>query len=271
MVLFFKINQKTNISAQIMKKIYITLCLMLASYAQAQVGFGTPTPDLSAEVEIQATDKGVLIPRIALTSTTHKLQANTNNANSLLIYNNGAALPTGFYYWKANFDVNNENDGTGTWIAVGSEVSSMPKFFYMPSVVLPTTEDQVTSLNIIYEPPVTNPVTPDYFTFTPPVVTTDTSVNPPIVTIDTPAKCTVNLYNVFKHQFVTPKVQSSQATGLTDFVLDATKYEYYVTFLDENVFTFVSLSNEGILEYEIKSDAIIRNGSFMNIVLKVKN
>lgn len=251
-----------------MKKIYIGLFILTTTITQAQVGFGTATPDQSAEVEIQATDKGMLVPRIALTTSTQKLQTAVNNADALLVFNNGTALPQGFYYWKANVVSGTDN---GTWVAVGSDVSSMPKFFYMPSVILPTTQEQVDELNSIYVPPSTNPVTPNYFTFTPPVVNTDTSVNPPIVTIDTPAKCTVNLYNVFKHQFVTPKGQSSGATGLTDFVLDATKYEYYVTFLDENVFTFVSLSNEGILEYQIKSDAIIRNGSFMNIVLKVKN
>lgn len=251
-----------------MKKIYIGLFILTTTITQAQVGFGTATPDQSAEVEIQATDKGMLVPRIALTTSTQKLQTAVNNADALLVFNNGTALPQGFYYWKANVVSGTDN---GTWVAVGSDVSSMPKFFYMPSVILPTTQEQVDELNSIYVPPSTNPVTPNYFTFTPPVVNTDTSVNPPIVTITTPAKCTVNLYNVFKHQFVTPKGQSSGATGLTDFVLDATKYEYYVTFLDENVFTFVSLSNEGILEYQIKSDAIIRNGSFMNIVLKVKN
>nr|WP_297306618.1 hypothetical protein [uncultured Flavobacterium sp.] len=254
-----------------MKKIILLSFLLGVTVAQAQVGFGTPTPDLSAEVEIKATDKGVLIPRIALTSTTQKLNTNVNNADALLVFNNGTDLPQGFYYWKANFDTQNQNDGTGSWIAVGSETSALPKFFYMPSVVLPTNEDQVIALNNAYVPPTTNPVTPNYFTYTPAVVNTDTSVNPPVVTITTPAKCTVNLYNVFKHQFVTPKGQSANATGLNSFVLDANSFEYYVTYLDENVFTFVSLNNDGILEYEVKADAIIRTGSFMNIVLKVKN
>ena len=189
----------------------------------------------------------------------------------MFVFNNGTALPQGFYYWKANFNAQDENDGTGSWVAVGSETSSLPKFFYMPSVILPTTQEQVDALNSVYVPSLTDPVTPNYFTFTPPVVDTDTSVNPPIVTITTPAKCTVNLYNIFKHQFVTPKGQSDNATGLDSFVLDANAFEYYVTYLDENVFTFVSLNNNGVLEYEVKADAIIRTGSFMNIVLKVKN
>lgn len=251
-----------------MKKIYIGLFILTTTITQAQVGFGTATPDQSAEVEIQSTNKGMLVPRIALTSTTQKLNTNVNNADALLVFNNGTDLPKGFYYWKANVVSGTDN---GSWIAVGSETASSPKFFYMPSVVLPTTQQQVDQLNSIYLPPSTNPVTPNYFKFTAPVVNTDTSVNPPIVTITTPAKCTVNLYNIFKHQFVTPKGQSDNATGLDSFVLDANSFEYYVTYLDENVFTFVSLNNDGVLEYEVKADAIIRTGSFMNIVLKVKN
>lgn len=223
-----------------MKKIILLGILLSATFAQAQVGYGTPTPEAMLHV-VKSTNVTNAVKIEGLTSAT------TESVSSLVIDENGIVKMK---------DVS---------------TSLMPKFFYMPSVVLPTTQDQVTSLNGIYVPPATNPVTPNYFNFTPAVLNTDNSVNPPVITIISPAKCTVNLYGVFKNQFVSPKGQSSNATGLTDFVLDATKYEYYVTFLDENVFTFVSLSNDGILEYQIKSDAIIRNGSFMNIVLKVKN
>lgn len=88
-----------------MKKIYLGLFILTASIAKAQVGFGTPTPDLSAEVEIQATDKGVLIPRIALTSATQQLQTTVANEASLLIYNTATValegLTPGYYYWDA--------------------------------------------------------------------------------------------------------------------------------------------------------------------------
>lgn len=121
-----------------MKYIYMGLFFLTTILAKAQVGFGTPTPDQSAEVEIQSTNKGILVPRIALTSITQKLQTTVNNANGLLVFNNGTVLTQGFYYWKANFNGQNENDGTGSWIGVGTESSTMPKFFYMPSIVIDT-------------------------------------------------------------------------------------------------------------------------------------
>jgi len=223
-----------------MKKICTLILLTFTYYSQAQVGFGTPTPDSSAEIEIQSTNKGMLVPRIGLTSSTQKLQTNIDNANSLLIYNNGAVLPTGFYYWKANVVSGTDN---GSWIAVGSEVSSMPKFFYMPSVVLPTvsTDSRITA-NGNYR------YADDTFS--------------------------VNLYALFSSQFSTPVTSSTGSTGLNGFVLTpATSYEYFVTYADGNVFTpnEVNVSAEGLLTYKVNANSIIRNGSFMNIVLKVKN
>ena len=55
-----------------MKKIVTTifvLCMYTALQAQ-NVGIGTVTPNASARLEVNATDKGLLIPNIALTSTT---------------------------------------------------------------------------------------------------------------------------------------------------------------------------------------------------------
>ena len=240
-----------------MKKIFTLSTLLFALYANAQVGFGTPTPDLSAEVEIQATDKGVLIPRIALTSATHKLQASTNNANSLLIFNEGSALPHGFYYWKANFNAQNENDGTGSWIAVGSETSALPKFFYMPSVILPTTlaQSQLPNPNYGGVEDTTNPP----------------FVNKPGMSYDASTKVfTINLYEIFSNQFTTPLVATGDQNGLADFVLAATHYDYYITKADESVFTDVTLSQLGVLTYKVKENAVARDGSYMNIVLKAK-
>lgn len=237
-----------------MKKIFTLSTLLFALYANAQVGFGTPTPNASAQVDISATDKGVLIPRIALTSTTHKLQANTNNANSLLIYNNGTALPQGFYYWKANVVSGTDN---GTWVAVGSETSALPKFFYMPSVILPTTLAQSQLPNPIYggEGDTTNPQ----------------FVNKPGMSYDASTKVfTINLYEIFSNQFTTPLVATGDQNGLADFVLAANHYDYFITKADESVFTDVTLSQLGVLTYKVKENAVARDGSYMNIVLKAK-
>lgn len=237
-----------------MKKIYILIFLLTAGLSQAQVGFGTATPDQSAEVEIQSTNKGMLVPRIALTSATQKLNTNVNNADALLVFNNGTDLPKGFYYWKANVVSGTDN---GSWIAVGSETSALPKFFYMPSVILPTTLAQSQLPNPIYggEGDTTNPQ----------------FVNKPGMSYDASTKVfTINLYEIFSNQFTTPLVATGDQNGLADFVLAANHYDYFITKADESVFTDVTLSQLGVLTYKVKENAVARDGSYMNIVLKAK-
>lgn len=51
-----------------MKKIIITATFLLGClYANAQVGIGTTTPDNSSVLELQSANKGLLVPRVALT------------------------------------------------------------------------------------------------------------------------------------------------------------------------------------------------------------
>lgn len=73
---------------------------MGVSYAQ-NVGIGTSTPNTSAKMDITATDRGVLIPRVALSMTTVAAPV-TSPANSLLVYNIATAgdVTPGFYYWS---------------------------------------------------------------------------------------------------------------------------------------------------------------------------
>src|SRR5690554_1987062 len=78
----------------------------------AKVGIGTSTPHVSSILEINATNKGVLIPRVALTSTSDQATI-TQLVESLLVYNTNTAsdVTPGFYYW------------TGTaWQALGGSV-----------------------------------------------------------------------------------------------------------------------------------------------------
>jgi BclB C-terminal domain-containing protein len=83
-----------------MKKIYQSLLTgLLAVFAltvQAQVGIGTATPHPSAQIDIQSTTKGALIPRMLDTDRT----AIGSPATGLLVYQtNGDA---GFYYYTGS-------------------------------------------------------------------------------------------------------------------------------------------------------------------------
>jgi hypothetical protein len=60
------------------------------------------TPNSSAMLDVSATDKGMLIPRVSLTSTSD-VTTIVNPATSLLVYNTNAGMSNGsvgFYYWN---------------------------------------------------------------------------------------------------------------------------------------------------------------------------
>ena len=89
-----------------MKKIFLLLFLITYS-VQGQVGIGTDTPNASARLDVSATDKGFLPPRISLTSATDNSTILTP-ATGLLIYNTATAgtipnnVSPGYYYWNGN-------------------------------------------------------------------------------------------------------------------------------------------------------------------------
>jgi hypothetical protein len=67
----------------------------------SQVGIGTTTPDTSSILDVQSSNSGVLIPRIALKSSTDVLTISAPT-ESLLIYNTDtiADVFPGFYFWN---------------------------------------------------------------------------------------------------------------------------------------------------------------------------
>ena len=70
----------------------------------AQTGIGTTTPDASAKLEVNSTNKGFLPPRIALTAL-NSASPVTSPATGLLIFNTASAgtnpnqVTPGYYYW----------------------------------------------------------------------------------------------------------------------------------------------------------------------------
>ncbi|MBL4879764.1 MAG: hypothetical protein JKX82_00435 [Oleispira sp.] len=102
------------------------IILMCGSYAFAQVGIGTTSPNASAQLEVVSNNRGILIPQLALTSTTDTSTITNGNIESLLVYNtnNTDGLITGYYYWsnsKWNRLATSEN---GTSITVDDNLTS---------------------------------------------------------------------------------------------------------------------------------------------------
>lgn len=96
----------------------LTMAMLTKLNAQNNVGIGTTTPNASALLELSASDKGFLAPRVLLTSTIVAAPV-TSPATGLLVFNTNTAgtapnnVVPGFYYW----------DGT-KWVQVGAAATA---------------------------------------------------------------------------------------------------------------------------------------------------
>jgi hypothetical protein len=136
----------------------------------------------------------------------------------------------------AGLSKNNVQSQTQTVLAIGTDnvvkalKATLPKFFYMPSIIIPTHTDQLQVGEILG---------------------------------------TINLYTRYQNQFGTPMSRNSTAnTSLP--VLPKNELDYYITWFDTNVFDSVQVTDEGVLTYSIKANADVTIASFMNIVFAVK-
>jgi hypothetical protein len=78
----------------------VILLLFVSSSLFAQTGIGTTAPHASAKLDVSATNKGFLPPRVTLTSATD-VSTIASPAEGLLVYNLGSVgLQAGYYYWN---------------------------------------------------------------------------------------------------------------------------------------------------------------------------
>lgn len=121
--------------------------------------------------------------------------------------------------------------------------ASMPKFFYMPSIIVPTSQEQL-------DAPGSGKLVGDVFD-------------------DATGQGTISLYGRYQTQFGTPAVSNGGA-NTTLPVLPATELDYHITWYDTNVFSSVSVTDAGVMTYTLVPGADVTVGSFMNIVFAVR-
>jgi hypothetical protein len=91
-----------------MKKVLLFFLLFVSQSAFAQTGIGTTTPNASAKLDVSATDRGFLPPRVALTAANAfaPITGTSSAAAGLLVYNTATAgtapnnVIPGYYYWN---------------------------------------------------------------------------------------------------------------------------------------------------------------------------
>ncbi|GEM_PF-1068070 len=209
-------------------------------------------PDHFTRGNISISDKTVLLQAGTSQTTNQTLRRNANisidqTQGITFNFDNGESLIQSYTFPKTRgtnnqvlTSVGSANVGELEWRNVQDLVAtSTPKFFYMPSVILP--------------------ITP-----------TDALITPTGNYTYASGVYTVNLYALFNNQFTTPIASSSTTSNLTEFVKIATAYDYFVTRADSAIFNTVTINANGVLTYRVNADVIANSGSFMNIVLKVK-
>ncbi len=117
--------------APIMNKPTLFLLLFLiANFTYAQVGIGTTNPDPNAQLELSSTDKGLLMPRMALTATNSPAPL-TAHVEGMTVYNTATSAPgpnqvtPGFYINDGNKWVKTSSEG---WTLSGNAGTNSSNF-----------------------------------------------------------------------------------------------------------------------------------------------
>lgn len=94
----------------------LIMALLLQEVSSQSVGINTNSPHPSSILDINSSNRGVLLPKISLQSTSDKATV-PNPANALLLYNTNAQIgPEGFYY-------NSGTQTTANWKLVGATLN----------------------------------------------------------------------------------------------------------------------------------------------------
>ena len=116
------------------KGLYLTLFgLFFSITSLAQTGIGTSTPNASAKLDVSATDKGFLPPRVALTAS-NSASPITSPANGLLVYNTATAgtspnnVSPGYYFWNGSAWINMIGSTTSSTITGNGTTSTIANF-----------------------------------------------------------------------------------------------------------------------------------------------
>ncbi|HLP64879.1 hypothetical protein [Flavobacterium sp.] len=109
-----------------MKKCFLTAFLFLFCFTlTAQVGIGTTSPSDSSMLDVVSTNKGLLVPRVALSLTTSASPIAAPDV-SLLVFNTATAgdVTPGYYYWSGTGWVRLQSGNSVDWTTTGNNTTN---------------------------------------------------------------------------------------------------------------------------------------------------
>jgi len=103
-------------------KLIIAFISLNAEVIYSQVGVHTDFPDASSAMDISASNKGLLIPRVTLSENLDDPSPVSSPAVGLLVFNSGSNQEMGFYYWDGSLWVPLAGGGGGGdgWLLTGN-------------------------------------------------------------------------------------------------------------------------------------------------------
>jgi hypothetical protein len=143
-----------------MKIIFLTFCLLAITsinlLAQNGVSINTDgtSPDASAILDAKSTDKGILIPRVALTATNSATPV-SSPAIGLMIYNTATAgtppnnVTPGFYFWNGSSWNRFTTGNTVEWKLDGNSVGAVSTLGTIDNFALPFITNNTERLRIL--------------------------------------------------------------------------------------------------------------------------
>lgn len=156
--------------------------------------------------------------------------------------------------------VNNEANGIHAYGMVDDYSSDIPLTTFVARYAVVANQDGVLgranlpAANWFYMPPMNLPV----------------SIDDPRYSADDQF-FTVNLHEEYQRQFSLPPGASAATAGATSLqTFSANELDYYVTYYDHSVFQDVSLTDQGILKYKIKTLSDLTPDTFFTVIFRVR-
>lgn len=93
-----------------MKNILLFYILLFGFVSNAQIGINTKQPNNSSLLEVNASNKGLLIPRVNISNLSNKSPIVNTPKDGLLVYNTNSATKKTLVGWNSN-----SNNNNGAW------------------------------------------------------------------------------------------------------------------------------------------------------------
>lgn len=110
-----------------MRKLFILITCLYIGIVSSQVGVNTITPDGATALDIVATNKGVLIPRLNITNLGNISPVTGGSTVGLLAYNTNTSTGEGFHFWNGSRWVRIDNERN--WSVFGNQGTNTTDHF----------------------------------------------------------------------------------------------------------------------------------------------